>query len=188
MSPNVFAPTVSWKWNLLAQTVLIEAKECDKVLDIGTGSGIQAIFAASKSSDVTAVDVNPYAVECAKKNVEINGLSARIKVVGSNLFENVSGKFDLIIFDPPFRWTKPRDLWEICSADEDYKILQTFFAKVKDYLTSNGRVLIYFGTSGDLAYLKSLIRENRFKRKQLLKNGKDRRGWIYFTYRLTYVQ
>jgi release factor glutamine methyltransferase len=182
--PNVFAPPVAWKWHLLSQTVLMEVKESDKVLDMGTGSGIQAIFAASKSKDVTAVDVNPFAVDCAKMNVQLNGFSSRVKVMESNLFENVEGKFDLVIFDPPYRWTKPRDEWEICSADEGYMTLQTFLAKVKDYLTSNGRVLMSFGTSGDLAYFKVLIRKNGFKRKQMLKSKKNRRGWIYFTYKL----
>lgn len=182
---NVLLPPTDWKWNLLAQTVLMEVKETDKVLDMGTGSGIQAIFAASKSKDVIAVDLNPFAVACAKMNVELNGLSSRVKVLESNLFENVEGKFNLIIFDPPFRWTKPRDTWEICSADEGYVTLQTFLSKVRDYLAINGRVLMFFGTSGDLAYFKQLIRKNGFKREQILKSEKNERGWVYFTFKLT---
>jgi len=58
--------------NILAETVLGEVKPGDKVLDMGTGSGIQAIFAASKSTNVTAVDINPLAVQCAKLNVKLN--------------------------------------------------------------------------------------------------------------------
>ncbi len=181
---NVFLPPTDWKWNLLAQTVLMEVKETDRILDMGTGSGVQAIFAASKSQDVTAVDLNPFAVDCARRNVELNGLSSRVKVLESNLFENVEGKFDLVIFDPPFRWTKPRDVWEICSADEGYVTLQNFLAKVRDYLTIDGRVLMFFGTSGDLAYFKRLIRKNGFKREQILKSVKNERGWEYFTFKL----
>ena len=94
---NVFAP-VPWDYNLLAKTVLREVKETDKTLDVGTGSGIQAILAASKSTDVTAVDVNPFAVECAKMNTKSNNLSSRVKVIKSDLFKNVKGEFDLIVF------------------------------------------------------------------------------------------
>jgi hypothetical protein len=50
-------------------------------------------------------------------------------------------------------------------------------------LNPEGRMLIAFGTSGDIAYLKHLIRKHGFRRKQLLKNC--RAGWTYFTYRLT---
>jgi len=64
--PNVFSP-VPWEHNLLAKTVLREVRETDRVLDMGTESGVQAILAASKSSNVIAVDVNPFAVECAKR-------------------------------------------------------------------------------------------------------------------------
>lgn len=180
--PNVFAPEPC-ESNLLSQTVLKEVKNADKVLDMGTGTGIQAIFAASKSADVTAVDVNPSAVECAKLNAELNGLSSRVKVLESDLFGNVKGKFDVIIFDPPFRWSKPRDMWERSCADENYATMNTFFEQAKNYLTVNGRILIHFGTSGDIYYLKQVIRKNGFKRKQLLKA--DKVGWTYFTYCLT---
>ena len=179
--PTVFAPE-PWELNILAKTVLKEVKETDKVLDMGTGTGIQAICAASKSGDVTAVDVNPDAVECTKINAKLNKLSSRVKVVQSDLFENVSGKFDLILFDPPFRWTKPRDMWERSCADENYSTLKQFFAEVKQHLNPGGRVVMHFGTSGDIAFFRRLIRKNGFKRKQILK--KSGNGWIYFTYRL----
>ena len=182
VSRNVFVP-VPWDYNLLAKTVLREVKEKDRVLDVGTGSGIQAILAASKSTNVTAVDVNPFAVKCAKLNIKLNRLSSRVKVKESDLFENVTGKFDLIIFDPPFRWSKPRDIWERSSADEDYGTLKKFFERVKEHLNNDGRIVIHFGTSGDIAFFKQLIRKSGFKRKQILKNS--RVGWTYFTYRLT---
>jgi release factor glutamine methyltransferase len=87
---NVFLP-LSWDSNLLAKTVLAEVKTGDKVLDMGTGSGIQAIFAASKSTDVIAADVNPFAVRCAKLNVKLNKLSTRVKVMESDSFAKVNG-------------------------------------------------------------------------------------------------
>jgi release factor glutamine methyltransferase len=179
---NVFA-SVPWDINLLAQTVVREVKEADKVLDMGTGSGVQAILAASKSKDVTAVDVNPFAVKCAEQNVKLNKLSSRVKVIESDLFEKVEGRFDLIIFDPPFRWSEPRDLWERSSADKDYSTLNNFFVGAMEHLNEGGRIIMHFGTSGDIAYFKHLVRKNGFKRRQILKD--NRKGWTYFTYRLT---
>jgi release factor glutamine methyltransferase len=178
---GVFSPP-PYEHNLLAKAVLREVKESDRVLDMGTGSGVQAIFAASKSTDVTAVDVNPSAVECARANVELNNLYSRVTVKESDLFENVEGQYDLIIFDPPFRWFEPRDVWEKCNADKDYATLRLFFENAEKHLSKGGRMLIHFGTSGDLAYLRHLIRKAGFKRHQVLKES--RAGWTYFVYRV----
>jgi release factor glutamine methyltransferase len=167
----------------LARAVLREVRETDRVLDMGTGSGVQAILAASKSSNVIAVDVNPFAVECAKANVNLNKLSSRITVKESDLFENVKGKFDLIIFDPPFRWFEPRDIWERSCADKEYRTLGLFFENAEKYLNDKGRILMVFGTSGDIVYFKHLIRKYGFRRRQIFKES--RVGWTYFTYRLT---
>ena len=94
----------AWMSKLLGKTILEEVRESDFVLDMGTGSGINAILAASKSHSVVAVDINPFCVGAGTKNAELNRVSARIQFRESDLFQNVTGKFDLIIFDPPFRW------------------------------------------------------------------------------------
>ena len=49
----------AWMLKLLGKTILEEVKESDRVLDMGTGSGINAILVASKSRHVLAVDLNP---------------------------------------------------------------------------------------------------------------------------------
>jgi release factor glutamine methyltransferase len=119
----------------LAEIVLSEVREDDRVLDMGTGSGVNAIAAATRSADVVAVDVNPVAVDSARQNAELNGLAERIEASPSDVFDGVSGRFDLIIFDPPFRWFRPRDLRERGTADENYGALTTFFREVGGYLT-----------------------------------------------------
>jgi release factor glutamine methyltransferase len=183
MDRNVFAP-VPYEFNLLAQAARKELQAADSVLDMGTGSGVQAILAASKAKRVLAVDVNPEAVTCATKNVAMNGMASRIQVRQSDLYTNVSGRFSLILFDPPFRWTAPRDLWERSTADEGYRTLQKFLRESRAYLTKDGRIILGFGSSGDIAYLKSLIKANGFRRRQLLKLP-QKNGWTYFAFRLT---
>lgn len=122
----------------LADIVLSEARRNDRVLVMGTGSGVNAIAAASCEATVVAVDVNPVAVAAARYNAQLNGLDERIKVRQSDVFDNVSGGSDLIIFDPPFRWFAPRDLRERGTADENYAALTRFFAEVGGYLTPDG--------------------------------------------------
>lgn len=173
--------------HLLGQAVLAEVREDDRVLDMGTGSGVNAILAATKSSDVVAVDINPRAVEAAQRNAEINGVADRIQVRCSDVFNDVDGRFDLIIFDPPFRWFAPRDPFDVAMTDENYQAMTTFFRSARDHLTPAGRMLIFFGTSGDLSYLRLLADQHGFTTEVVAHEVLDKDGWQvdYFTFRLT---
>ena len=185
VTPSVFEPHYP---SPLTDAVLYEVKESDRVLDVGTGSGINAILAASRSSDILAIDINPYAVKCAKSNVKLNGLSSCVKVIKSDLFERVDGEFDLIIIDPPFRWTKPRSWLEKASADERYETLDRFFSEVKSHLSTRGRIILNFGTSADMKYLRHLIRKNGFNYEVMSKVRNRRVGWTYYVFKLTTKQ
>jgi release factor glutamine methyltransferase len=182
VSEQVFAP-VAERYNLLARVVRDETLASDVVLDLGTGSGVQGIMAAAKGGRVTAVDVNPYAVRCARLNARRNGLASRMRAVEGDLFGGISRRFDLIVLDPPFRWSRPRDLWERSTADENYGTLRAFFANAKRHLRPRGRILIHFGTSADMMYLHCLIRRHRFRPKEVARASNS--GWTYFVYRLT---
>src|SRR5919112_1691422 len=173
--------------HLLGEAVLEEVRESDRVLDMGTGSGVNAILAASKAAEVVAVDINPVAVEAARKNAVYNAVADRIALRRSDVFSNVDGEFDLIIFDPPFRWFVPRDLQEAATTDENYRAMTTFFREARRYLALNGRMLIFFGSSGDLAYLRRLINEGGFASEVVAEEALVKDGWRveYYTYRLT---
>jgi release factor glutamine methyltransferase len=164
--------------HLLGEAVLAEARPGDRVLDMGTGSGVNAILAASKSKDVLAVDINPDALESARRNAELNGVADRVTVCESDVFEHVDGVFDLIVFDPPFRWFKPRDMAERATTDEAYRALTAFFEQVDGHLAPDGRVLVFFGSTGDVDYLHHLIDAAGFSRDQLRSTSG------YRTYRL----
>ena len=51
-----------------------------RVLDVGTGSGVLAIAAASAGARVVAVDSNPAAVDCARINADVNGVDDRVEI------------------------------------------------------------------------------------------------------------
>jgi methylase of polypeptide subunit release factors len=99
-----------------------------------------------------AVNINPDAVECAQTNAKANGVADRIRFLESDVFDRVEGRFDLIVFDPPFRWYPPRDMLEAATTDRDYQALTGFMAEATDYLSGGGRILLSFGTSADLDY------------------------------------
>jgi len=173
--------------DLLGKSVLKETESTDKVLDMGTGSGVNAILAASKCDNVTAVDINPEAIKNAEQNAKINGVTSKITFAVSDVFSNVMGTFDLIIFDPPFRWFAPRDIYELGTTDAEYKSLTTFFEEVEEYLENNGRILLCFGSSGDIGYLYKLIEKSGFQKKIIAQKDLKKEGIIvnYYTFLLT---
>jgi release factor glutamine methyltransferase len=71
-----------------------------KTLDIGTGTGILGIAAAQEGCDVTFSDINDKALECARINAKENGVRGRF--IESDLFKNIQGKFNTVIFNPPY--------------------------------------------------------------------------------------
>jgi release factor glutamine methyltransferase len=173
--------------DLLGGSVLKEVKKKDKVLDMGTGSGVNALLAASITNSVLAVDINPEAIKAAIQNAKVNGVDSRISFRTSDVFSQVKETFDLIIFDPPFRWFRPRDIYEVSTTDEGYKASTAFFAEADNHLNTNGRILICFGTSGDLDYLNQLIHKHKFTSEVIAHRSLKKEGIEvdYYTFRLT---
>jgi release factor glutamine methyltransferase len=89
-------------------------REGEWVLDVGTGCGLLGILAAKKACNVVAVDLNPYAIRCAKENSALNGLRGKIDFVQTSLFTALNSKayFDLILFNAPYL---PSDEAEVAS-------------------------------------------------------------------------
>ncbi|WP_297517522.1 50S ribosomal protein L11 methyltransferase [uncultured Clostridium sp.] len=72
-------------------------KEDSTVFDIGTGSGILALIASKlKAKYALGVDLDPVAVESAKKNIELNDVT-NIEIVYGDLVEVVEGKADIVV-------------------------------------------------------------------------------------------
>ncbi len=74
------------------------------VLDLGTGSGciILSILSMYTNSTGVGVDLCEKALEVAKKNAQNLGLMNRVILKQSNWFSDVSGKFDIIVSNPPY--------------------------------------------------------------------------------------
>ena len=72
----------------------------ETVYDLGTGSGILALAAAGLgAAQVTGVDVDPVAVEEARRNVSRNKMNGRVRVVRGNLLENLAPGVDLVVIN-----------------------------------------------------------------------------------------
>lgn len=130
-----------------------------KVLDIGTGTGILALTAFENTKDVLAVDINPEVIKHCKK--------LGINCIKSDLFSKVKGKFDLIIFNPPYL---PDDNFNIDNKNyiggkKGNEVLERFFSQSKKHLNKNGKILILF--SSLTPDVNKIIKKFKFKYRKL---------------------
>jgi HemK-related putative methylase len=161
--PQVFNPALFWTSEFMANSLnerLIPPGA--RVLDMGTGSGIGAVFAAQWTDKVTAVDINPAAVRCARINVLLNEVEDRVTVKEGDLFTAVSGEtFDVILFNPPYFSGRPQsDLDRAFRADD---VIERFVEQLHHHLTPNGQVLLLLSSEGDEAYFLKLFRQHGYQ-------------------------
>jgi release factor glutamine methyltransferase len=139
--PDVFNPTLFFSSEALARILPRVVKPGCRVLDMGTGSGVQAIVAAGLGAQVVAVDVSAEAVRCACINALLNGMEKRIEVREGDLFAPVAGeRFDLVLFNPPFYHGQPAQTWEVAWRSTD--VLDRFAAGLGAALFPSGRALL----------------------------------------------
>jgi len=141
---------------LLENSVINEG---DAVLDVGTGSGIQAVFAAEKASHVVATDIGEDAVKSAKENIKRFGLDKKIDVRLGSLFEPVKKgeKFDVIINNINY----PED--EENEADPLWQVHENFFKDVQQYLKPDGRIYYQSGFLFNIPRIKKMLEKNKLQ-------------------------
>ena len=141
---------------------IVEVKEGEMFLEMGSGTGLTAIHAAKAGARVTAADINPNAVQCTRRNALKNGVSVR--VIESNLFENVEGLFDVIAFNPPYlasddtatawierSWSGGRGGTETSGE---------FLNEAWKHLAPNGRIYMILSSLGSLRPLLRMAKEH----------------------------
>ena len=119
---------------------LAECIEAGKtVLDVGCGSGVLTVFVAPKSKHVTAVDINPEAVENTRQNCEAQGLT-NTTVQVSDMFSTVEDTYDIILSYPPlFRipFKGSHQQWGTSTY-----FLDVLFQDARKYLRPDGRLVV----------------------------------------------
>lgn len=155
--PEVFNPVLLRSGAFMVQALDRQAVEEEmKVLDLGCGSGVGAVFAARRGARVTAVDINPEAVRCTLLNALLNRLEGRIEVRQGDLFEPLPGeRFDLILFNPPFYRGRPGS--PLDHAWRGQEVFERFATGLADHLAPGGQVLLVLSSDGDGDQLLALL-------------------------------
>ncbi len=101
--PKGFFQTNSYALSLLLRTVE-GFTDGERVLDLYSGVGTFGVWLGKRGFKVEGVELNPFAVEMANRNAELNGVDAVFKV--GRVEETVIGDYDTVIADPPRKGLK----------------------------------------------------------------------------------
>jgi release factor glutamine methyltransferase len=163
VTPSVFNPKRLRTGDFFASQLSASLIRHDaEVLDMGTGSGVCAVFAARYARRVVAVDINAAAARCAGMNALLNDLEQRIEVRHGDLFAPVPGeRFDLILFNPPFVVGEPRNDRDRAWRATD--VAERFAAGLSRHLHPDGAALLLLSTFGDAAAFLGPLLERGYR-------------------------
>lgn len=129
-----------------------------KVLEMGAGSGYISIEIAKKGYDVTAVDLDAESIEMIKK------VSNNVKTIVSDLFKCVNGRFDTIIFNPPYLPGTIDDDRTIYGGKNGQEIVEQFLDQADAHLEKNGKIFIILSSFNDIESLERRFKNFCFRR------------------------
>ncbi|MBR6765489.1 MAG: peptide chain release factor N(5)-glutamine methyltransferase [Clostridia bacterium] len=168
----------------------INEKQYNTVLDIGTGSGAIAVSVKKNASvSVTASDISEQALSLARENAEKN--KCEIEFIKSDLFENISKKFDVILSNPPYIPTKDIERLErelsfepqnaLDGGSDGLDFYRDIIFEAKRHLNKGGLLMLEIGfDQGDA--VKALLAKNGFTESVVLKDysGLDRIAYTFY--------
>lgn len=150
---------------------ILKNNNIKNLLEIGCGSGIVSVTLDLETKgqvDITAVDISPQAIK--NTNVNKNNLKSNIKILESNLFEEINEKFDLIYSNPPYIKSHEIENLQVEVRDHEPRLALDggsdglyFYRKIiKDapnFLNSHGYLVFEIGYD-EAEDISSIMREN----------------------------
>ena len=143
------------------------------ILDLCTGSGCIALYLAAKfpRARVTATDISADALALAAENARQTKLHERVQLLQSDLFENISGTFDLIVSNPPYipseeipglsAEVRHEPKLALDGGADGLDIIRQIISVAADYLNPQGTLALEIG-AGEAAAVCALFDGNRW--------------------------
>lgn len=133
-----------------------------KVLELGAGTGVISILLYRLGAIVTASDISRNAIENIKINAQRN--DAALRVIHSDMFENIKDSFDLIVINPPYYRRKPvQEPDHAWYAGESLQYFYKLFAGLPGVMHSDSRVLMVLSDDCNLEEINKIAGSNSFK-------------------------
>jgi len=158
INEEVFPPKFTLSTKILLEHIKPLNITNKNFLELGCGSGIVSLFAASKGANVTASDINQVAINELKLAANTNEIP--LNVVYSDLFDNLSEQtFDYIIINPPYYPKAPQNDKErawFCGADFEY--FKKLFAQLPQQLAPNTWMIL--SEDCEIEHIKKIATKN----------------------------
>lgn len=137
----------------------LSERPVNRILDLCTGSGCIGIAAATvfEDAEVELADISADALDVAAGNIAMHGLEHRVRTVQSDVLDQIEGRFDLIISNPPY--VDAEDLADmpdeyqyepalgLAAGDDGLDIAYRILDKAAEHLTEQGLLVVEVGNS-----------------------------------------
>ncbi|MFI6504202.1 methyltransferase [Nonomuraea typhae] len=148
---GVFSPIRGEYVDLVARTPLPDA---EVAFDIGTGTGVLAAVLAKRGvRRVTATDLDPRAVDCARDNMARLGLSERVTVQRTDLFPE--GRAPLVVCNPPWIPAVPMSPLDHAVYDEGSRMMHGLLRGLREHLSPGGEAWLILSDLAEHLGLRS---------------------------------
>lgn len=162
---------------ILVEEVINIAKkeEKTKILDLCTGSGAIGISIAKniKDCEMTLSDISNEALNVAKQNCINNRFENEIKIIQSDLFENIEDKFDIIVSNPPYiksdiiktldKEVQNEPILALDGGKDGLDIYRRIIKQAYEYLNENGYLCLEIGYDQKQDVIKLIEETNQYQ-------------------------
>lgn len=169
-------PDITYSTSQILNKILyVENKN---VLDIGCGTGIIGIECLKNNANfVVFSDIDNRALENTKFNLELNEIYDNFKLIKSNLFENISEKFDFIFANLPIL----DEVWNLEQNTQNISL--EFLNHCKNYITKDGRVFLPWASFSDINVIMKTINDLEY---DYYVHKEDKLGFTWYLIELTF--
>jgi len=174
VSKDVLSPRPETEMLVDAALGLLKENPKACILDLGTGSGaiIISLLAEMKEIEGVAVDISKTALDIAQENAAEHNVEDRLKFLQGSWFTPVSGRFDIIVSNPPYitvRAMKSLDVevkdydpgLALSGGEDGLMAYRDILVKAANHLSPNGILLFEIGYDQGLS-VSALLDEAGF--------------------------
>ncbi|MEM2985394.1 MAG: methyltransferase domain-containing protein, partial [Candidatus Jordarchaeaceae archaeon] len=129
-----------------------------------------------QSLEIVAIDINPYAVRCAKENAKLNGVADKMFFIQGDLLTPIRAgeKFDLVLFNAPYLPSElsEGEIWiekAWAGGVNGRAIVDSFLQDIPAYVKEGGRILLMQSTLSDVDKTIKILMTKGFKTRIVAK-------------------